>query len=151
MKLRGRVVLDASVWGVWLLAPHAEELWQRADSLLAACRDGILTPLAPAHIYAEVGNTVWKTVRAKLRPADWAASTLPLLNDVSLELIGVLPLLDQAVTLAVEWDRSVYDSLYLALAARERAPLVTADRKLANALRQRAPWVVWLGDVTLAA
>jgi predicted nucleic acid-binding protein len=40
-----------------------------------------------------------------------------------------------------------YDAQYLALAARENAPLWTADRRLANAARGAGlDWVHWIGD-----
>ncbi len=42
------------------------------------------------------------------------------------------------------FDRTVYDSLYVALAVDSKAELVTVDEKLANALAARLP-VKWLG------
>jgi predicted nucleic acid-binding protein len=44
-------------------------------------------------------------------------------------------LLPPAREIAVRHDRSVYDGVYLALALVLDAPLVTADRRLARALR----------------
>jgi predicted nucleic acid-binding protein len=41
-------------------------------------------------------------------------------------------------------DRTVYDSIYVALALQYKADLFTADERLANALAARFP-VKWLG------
>lgn len=42
---------------------------------------------------------------------------------------------EQALEISMRYDRSFYDSLYLALALEEQLPLITADRKLYNALQ----------------
>jgi len=55
-------------------------------------------------------------------------------------------LLDLAFNIASGFDRTVYDSLYLALAVQSKAQLVTADEKLANAVAAQLP-VKWLGAV----
>jgi predicted nucleic acid-binding protein len=54
--------------------------------------------------------------------------------------------LEEAFSIAATFDRSVYDSLYVALAARLKAELVTADDRLANALAANLP-VKWLGSI----
>jgi predicted nucleic acid-binding protein len=53
-------------------------------------------------------------------------------------------LLEEAFSIALTFDRTVYDSLYVALAVRLKADLVTADERLANALAAHLP-VKWLG------
>jgi predicted nucleic acid-binding protein len=50
-----------------------------------------------------------------------------------------LVLLDLAFDIASGFDRTVYDSLYLALALQFRVQLVTADEKLANAVAAQLP------------
>lgn len=55
-------------------------------------------------------------------------------------------LLHSAYDLAITFNRPVYDCLYVALALRVKAPFVTADEKLANALAAHLP-VKWLGSV----
>jgi predicted nucleic acid-binding protein len=44
--------------------------------------------------------------------------------------------------------RSAYDAAYLALADREREPLITADERLYNAVHPKLKWVLWLGNYT---
>ncbi len=43
-------------------------------------------------------------------------------------------LLPDALDIALRYDRSVYDSLYVAFALRTGSMMVTADQRLANAL-----------------
>src|SRR5208282_5206953 len=57
-----------------------------------------------------------------------------------------LDLLEDAFSIAATFDRTVYDSIYVALAVRRKAELVTADMRLANALASHSP-VKWLGSV----
>ena len=54
-----------------------------------------------------------------------------------------------ALDLAIETDRTAYDSLYLALAMLTQCQLVTADSKLLNALvpGDYADHVVWVEAV----
>lgn len=57
-------------------------------------------------------------------------------------------LLDDAYKLAVTHDRTVYDSLYLALSLREDCQFVTADEKLANAIGSSFPSILWIANWT---
>jgi predicted nucleic acid-binding protein len=54
--------------------------------------------------------------------------------------------MDQALAIAMTHGRTVYDSLYLALAVDSGADLVTADEKLVSALAKQFP-VKWLGAI----
>ncbi len=52
--------------------------------------------------------------------------------------------LDSAFEIACSSGRTLYDSLYIALAEVSQAEFLTADEKLANALAGRYP-IKWLG------
>ena len=52
-----------------------------------------------------------------------------------------------AWSLASGFDRSFYDSLYLALAASQSCSMVTADRRLWNAVGSALPFLVWIEDL----
>ena len=69
------------------------------------------------------------------------------MQELNLPTVPSQLLLDEALALAFAFDRSVYDCLYVALALRSKAQLVTADERLANALAARLP-VKWLGAVS---
>jgi predicted nucleic acid-binding protein len=63
-----------------------------------------------------------------------------------LTTVPSLTLLKSAFGIATAFDRTVYDSLYLALAIHLNVHFVTADERLANALAASLP-VKWLGSV----
>jgi predicted nucleic acid-binding protein len=45
-------------------------------------------------------------------------------------MVPVADLYEDALRLAIDLDHPIYDCFYVALAMRNQAPLVTADRKL---------------------
>jgi predicted nucleic acid-binding protein len=137
-----RFVVDASVAVKWFL-PEVHDA--HARRLLAP---GI-ERLAPDLIFPEVGNILWKRVRAEQITEAEADATLRALGALPLVVAPSWPLVVPALAIACPTDRSVYDSLYLALAVREGAPLVTADAKLYNALRggPLAPSLLWVEDI----
>ena len=55
-------------------------------------------------------------------------------------------LLQDAYGIAVAHQRTVYDSLYLALSVREGCRFVTADERLANAVGDAFPNLMWLAN-----
>jgi predicted nucleic acid-binding protein len=136
-----RIVVDASVAVKWFLP---EELSSDARMFLAT--DYQL--LAPDLLSAEVANALWKKYRR--RELDQRTATR-LLRDFSRMPIEFHP--------AQHWSRAalafsfrqgitVYDGLYLALAAGNRCRLVTADRRFREALRESPlrHLVGWLGE-----
>jgi predicted nucleic acid-binding protein len=54
--------------------------------------------------------------------------------------------LKAAFAIANTYGRTVYDSLYVALAVMAKAEMVTADERLANALAAHLP-VKWIGGM----
>jgi predicted nucleic acid-binding protein len=84
---------------------------------------------APNLIIAEVGNALWKKRRMNLVTAEQAMAALEALPP-RLVLFDMPDLAPRAVQIAVHLDHPIYDCFYLALAERERAPLVCADGRL---------------------
>lgn len=122
-----RLVVDASVAVKWLVDEDGSET-----------ADGILEHAAELHaprlLASEVANALWR--KARLREIErgdagvLAASVaqMPIAWTEDERVCG------EAARLAVGLDRPVYDCMYLALAHRLEARLVTADERFANAL-----------------
>ncbi len=123
------LVVDASVGVKW----YVPEIHSRfAARLLDHGRDLHVPDL----FFPEFGNILWKkVVRGELSDAE-ARSILRALSAVPLESHPSPPLLDAALELAVDVSRTVYDSLYVALALALNGRLVTGDERLCNALEQ---------------
>ena len=120
--LPASVVVDASVAVKWLLTePYS------AEALKLLSGDTALH--APDLLLSEVGNILWKRVRKSEITADKARELLEWLIALPLELHTSSPLMLAALEIACQYDRTVYDSLYIALAVREKTVLVTADEK----------------------
>jgi len=90
-----------------------------------------LPRLAPSLFHSEVGNTLWKYVRAG--PLDRRAATERYEEAAGL-VNSFLPdkeLVTKALAAAVRHGHPLYDLLYVILARRHDCKLITEDRKLA--------------------
>ena len=137
-------VVDASVAAKWLLPAAGEDLLDQANRLAGLHVRRELQLLAPDLIEAEIGNVLWKAVRRNRISRTEAGNSLRSFAALAIQVIPTSDLLDQALQIAVDCDRSFYDSLYIALALSTKTELITADERLVNALGSRFP-VRWLG------
>jgi predicted nucleic acid-binding protein len=102
---------------------------------------------APDLIYAEVANVIWKRHRRREISGDEAADLLGDLSALPLEISPSEPLVRPALDLALATGQTVYDCLYVALGVMRKATMISADKRLVNALT-RGPLedcVAWLG------
>jgi predicted nucleic acid-binding protein len=118
------MIVDASVAFKWFVpepdSDRALALFETPEPLYA-----------PDLVLTEVSNAMW----ARLRKLDGdhgpvvkaAASALPRMLTF---LVPVVELLPWAIELAFDLQHPIYDCVYLALAEREKAALITADRRL---------------------
>jgi predicted nucleic acid-binding protein len=100
----------------------------------------------PDVFWAECGNILWKAVRQGRWSRSAAEKAILALKNRSFPTTSSHDLLEEAFSIAATFDRAVYDSLYVALAVRLKADMVTADERFANALAAHLP-VKWLGAV----
>jgi predicted nucleic acid-binding protein len=145
-----RVVVDASVAAKWCLPAQREELVPQAEELLASYRRNEIRFLVPDLFWAELANVLWKAARSGRISTERAASALSLVSDLGIPTVASFDLLPQAFSLAISHSRTVYDSLYVALALQFNTEMITADERLANALAAKLP-VKWLGGIGLTA
>lgn len=134
------LVVDASVAVKWLVR---EEGTEQARELLT-----IPDPLiAPDWLFVEAASTFWKKVkRSELLwiHAERHLDDLPQFFDqvhTAADLVGA------AFKWSLRLRHSVYDCVYLALAEREQAGLVTADHTLFDLVRGTGV----IGDLRLIA
>ena len=92
--------------------------------------------LAPDLIFSEVANAAWVTTRAGMITEDEGAAIVSLLSSHLTRIFTSASLVPRAYEIAIELEHPVYDCVYLALAERESAALVTFDRRLEAAVRK---------------
>jgi predicted nucleic acid-binding protein len=117
------LIVDASVAVKWFV--------EEADTASARRLGDDQNELwAPDLVIAEVGNALWKKcTRAALSSKQLVAgmNRLPNLFDRLFPMSALGP---RAAEMAALLKHPVYDCFYLALAERERLPIITADAKL---------------------
>lgn len=103
---------------------------------------------APELLLAEATNVLWKKVsRKELTPDDAENLAMDVMQS-AITFHPMVKLILPALELAIATGRTGYDSMYLALARDLGVPMVTADRRLWNALQgtRFESLVVWVAD-----
>src|SRR6202521_1644696 len=119
------IVVDASVAVKWVLP--------EPDSGPAVALREAGAVIAPSLVVAEIGNALWKSVlRGDVDKSD-AYAALQIAVAHFDRIVSIDQLAARALELAVDLRHPIYDCLYLALAERERVPIVSADAKLLSA------------------
>lgn len=122
-----RYVVDASVALKWYLPEvHSADAMRYCDPAHSLATVDLL--------FVEVANALWKREgRGDIdaRESDRIAAAIA---GVPFQVHASRPLLPAAVAISRHVRRTVYDSLYLALAIERGCPVVTADERLFNAL-----------------
>ena len=117
------VVVDASVAICWFVREAGTE---KANRLVAGGSDLV----APSLMLAELANTLLKKTRRGEIRADIAQAGLSEIRRFVPKIFNLPELVPSALAIALELGHPVYDCIYLALARRREAPLVTLDRRL---------------------
>ncbi|MDY0003294.1 MAG: type II toxin-antitoxin system VapC family toxin [Polyangia bacterium] len=138
-------VLDASV-GIKLLV--AETGSDKVDSIFDAFAQNLDTRLyVPTLFFVECANVLWKIARRGQRKVEDIPEDIESLIGLALDRLDILPLMPDAMRLALEHDISVYDATYAAAARACGVPLLTADERLAKRLAGSDVEVVTLGSL----
>ena len=117
-----KFVVDASVAVKWFVSEI------HSDVALRLLEPDLIIS-APDLIGPELANTIWKKVRRQELTRAEATEILNAFENIGVEIYPSAVLLSSAFELAVALDRTVYDSLYLALAVAQDGVLVTADQR----------------------
>src|ERR1041385_1583866 len=92
--------------------------------------------IVPEFILAEVANVIWKKATLLEEISEREAETIvAAVKELPFGFYYTAGLLTDALKIALQTKRSIYDSLYLALAQKERCQLMTDDRKLFDSLQ----------------
>lgn len=137
-------ILDSSVAAKWFLPPAGETLVDESLAVLDQFTDGRLRLFVPDVFWTEVAGILWKAARAGRMSDASAEDAIICLSHAGIPSIETAPLLRNALPIALHFDRTIHDAIYVAIAVTSGRPLVTADERLANALAAYFP-VRWLG------
>ncbi|MCY3876106.1 MAG: type II toxin-antitoxin system VapC family toxin [Rhodobacteraceae bacterium] len=138
-----RLVVDASVT-VKLLVDEPDS--DAARELAASGQE----LHAPRLLVSEVANALWRKARqGQIARAD-AGAAMVVVSDMPMRWNDDETVCADAVRLALALDHPVYDCMYLALAHRIGATVVTADRRFVTAIAptEHGEAVMTLADYT---
>jgi len=139
-------ILDSSVAAKWFLPANGEPLAAESSRLLEGLSRGRIHISVPDLFWPELGNVLWKSARSGRISQQTAYEAISALEDLKIRTVSTAGLLPDALSIAFRFQRTVYDSIYVALAAESGNVLATADERLANATAAYFP-VRWLGSV----
>ena len=137
-------VVDSSVVAKWVL-PETDSVQAQRLVADAGASGGRLIVLDLA--FPEVANAIWKQHHRGLVTTDEARQLLTALIKAPVHIEPAARLVPAAFEIAVRYDRSVYDALFVALAQEKALRAVTADEPLHTAVRVDFPQVVLLRDI----
>ena len=121
------LVVDCSVAAAWLLP---EALRPQARRLVELVNAGELSLIAPDLILAEFASLIAKRARRKEISIPAARDVFNQMQRSVLHLFDTPPLLGPALELALRHHLSLWDCVYLALAAQQNCSVITADQRL---------------------
>jgi predicted nucleic acid-binding protein len=139
------LVIDASV----LIKFYVPEiLSDKAEELLNRVAQGYVMLLAPDLIYPEVGNILWKKQRMKELTRPEVEEITDAIVSLPLKIEASKLLLPLAIDIGIAYRITVYDALYISMARVYETKMITADRKLADAMAKTdlKEYVSWLGS-----
>ena len=121
-------VVDASVVVKWFVPEIHSDAARR---LLVMPHEYV----APDLLCGETVNTIWKKIRRKELAVEEGQRLVADMGRIAVETVSCHALAEDAHALANATGRTVYDSMYVALAVRLNTRSITADDRLEAALR----------------
>ena len=140
----GQIVVDSDV----VLATILPETYtDAAYAQLTNWFQNEISLHAPALFHYEIVAVIRKKDYQKQLAVEDADAALHGLLTLAVQLHFDQGLLQRGYELASLFDRpTAYDAQYLALAERLDCKFWTADRKLFNSLKEKLPYVMWIGN-----
>ncbi len=135
-----RAVIDASV---------LVKLFFEEDHSLAVerCVQTVSELHAPDLIWSEATGVIWKRYRRGDIGRDDALEIATQMLALPLQISPSADLIPDALDFAMQFDRTVYDSLYVALAIKTNSVMLSGDQRLVNALSDTPleKHIAWIG------
>lgn len=140
------LVIDASVV---IKAYVPEILSDKAEEIFSWVADAELVLLAPDLLYPETGNILWKKCRLHELTSVEADEIVDAISSLPIMVEASRPIMPLAVAIAMHSGITVYDAMYVAVAKVYETRMVTADKKLVDALAKTdfSEYVQWIGSV----
>ena len=128
------IVIDSSAFSKFLLR---EENWEKIIPYF----DPDLEPHAVDMLIIETTNVIWKYMKKyKLITREQALGLYEQMRKLIEEEVIILEpsekYLQEALKIAMDYDLSIYDSLFLAQARNLRAELITSDKRQKEVARE---------------
>jgi predicted nucleic acid-binding protein len=136
------LIVDASVAVKWVLIEPGSN---QALALLQSFAADEVDLIAPRLIQEEVASALTKRFRRRQITRAQAENAFAEFLNHRPALLDTSGDVRRALTLSLEHQISLWDSVYLALAIRTRADLVTADERFYRAVSRHYPFVRLLG------
>lgn len=138
-------MLDASVAAKWYLPRDEEQHTVEAFDLLQANTVGRCPFIVPDLFWSELTHIFVKAVRRRRITPRHAGVSLRNAQSVDIVEMKSRDLAERALALANTHGITGYEAIYAALAQSTGAPLITADKRLADLISPVLP-VRWLGS-----
>jgi predicted nucleic acid-binding protein len=138
------LVIDASVV-IKFYVP--EILSDYAEKVLLRAADGRLLLYVPDLVYPETGNILWKKQRRRELAHEEVDDIVNAITALPMIVEPSKPIMPLAVSIAMQSGVTVYDAIYVAIARIYVTKMITADKKLTDALAKTEfkHDVMWLG------
>jgi predicted nucleic acid-binding protein len=119
-----------------------------AEALLAGWLTERIELLAPSLLAYEVTSALRRLVALKAITPERGDAAFAQFLAIPIRLSSRRAIFPLAFRLAKEFNRPrAYDTAYLVLAQLARCSFWTADERLYNAVKEKLPWVHWVGRV----
>lgn len=122
-----KAVIDTNVVAYFLLGTKG------FDDEARRGLEAVSTPIAPAHWEPELANVIWMATRAGVLTPEDAPTRLGLARRLGIESVATATLCQGALLRSLSSGVSVYDTLFVELAARAGCPLLTFDKAVLRA------------------